>query len=156
VNLQEKEVKPTDQDSVFVSTAAVKGQKHEAFQMEGIRGVMMGSSETHNRMAIAVADVPGVAVDTQPYFCLNKYSGDLLLNENGSFYEKREPVIRSDYGAAISLTFTLKPLESRTVPVAVVLDFPLQDYIDGTTFERKYVKNFANAETRTLDLVKIA
>jgi len=156
VNLQEKELKPTDQDSAYVSTAAVSGQKHEEFRLGGIRGVIIGSTETQNKMAIAVADVPGVAVDTQPYFCLNKYSGDLLLSEDGSFYEKREPAIRSDYGAAISLTFTLMPNESRTVPVAVVLDFPVQNYIDGTTFERKYVKNFANSETRTLDLVKTA
>ena len=107
VNLQEKELKPTDQDSVFVCSAAVRGQKHEVFRLQGIRGVMMGSTETQNRMAIAVAEVPGVAVDIQPYFCLNKYSGDLLLRDDGSFYEKRGPVIRSDYGAAVSLTFSL-------------------------------------------------
>jgi hypothetical protein len=123
VNLQEKELKPTDQDSVFVCTAAVKGQKHEEFTSGGIRGVIMGSTDSQNKMAIAVADVPGVSVDTQPYFCLNKYSGDLLLTADGSFYEKKGPVIRSDYGAAISLTFTLKPNESKTIPVAVVLDF---------------------------------
>lgn len=45
----------------------------------------MGSKDSQNRMAIAVADVQGVAVDTQPYFCLNKYSGDLLLSSDGSF-----------------------------------------------------------------------
>ena len=156
VNLQEKELKPTDQDSVFVATAAVKGQKHEEFRLDGIRGVIMGSKESQNRMAIAVADVPGVSVDTQPYFCLNKYSGDLLLTADGSFYEKKGPVIRSDYGAAISLTFTLKPNESKTIPVAVVLDYPVQDYIDGKTFDRKYLKNFKDEKTRTLDLAKIA
>ncbi len=156
VNLQEKELKPTDQDSVFVCTAAVNGQKHVAFQSGSIRGVIMGSTDSQNKMAIAVADIPGVSVDTQPYFCLNKYSGDLLLNSNGSFYEKKEPVIRNDYGAAISLTFTLKPNESRTIPVAVILDFPVQDYIDGKTFERKYLKSFKDEKTRTLDLAKIA
>ena len=124
--------------------------------LDGIRGVIMGSTESQNRMAIAVADVPGVSVDTQPYFCLNKYSGDLLLTADGSFYEKKEPVIRSDYGAAISLTFTLKPNESKTIPVAVVLDYPVQDYIDGKTFDRKYLKNFKDEKTRTLDMVKIA
>ena len=40
--------------------------------------------------------------------------------------------------------------------IAVALDFPTQVYIDGTTFERKYVKNFSNAETRAVDLAKIA
>ena len=54
-----------------------------------------------------------------------------------AFMKNRQPVIRSDYGAAISLTFTLKPFESKTIPFAVVLDFPVQDYIDGKTFEQK-------------------
>jgi uncharacterized protein (DUF608 family) len=156
VNLQEKELKPTDQDSVFVATAAVKGQKHEEFRLKSIRGVIMGSTDSQNKMAIAVADVPGVSVDTQPYFCLNKYSGDLLITADGRFYDKRGPVIRSDYGAAISLTFTLNPNESKTIPFAVVLDYPVQDYIDGKTFKRKYLKNFKDEETRTLDMVKIA
>ncbi|MBN2708353.1 MAG: hypothetical protein JXR46_04835 [Calditrichaceae bacterium] len=156
VNLQEKELKPTDQDSVFVSSAAVHGQKHEAFDMNGICGVVMGSTETENKMIIAVSDVPGVTVDTQPYFLLNKYSGDLLITAEGNFYEKCEPVNRRDYGAAVSLTMTLQPGESKTIPFAVVLDFPVQQYIDGKTFDRKYIRNFKNAETRALDMVKIA
>jgi uncharacterized protein (DUF608 family) len=156
VNLQEKELKPTDQDSVYVCSAAVSGQKHEEFRAAGIRGVIMGSSETANRMALAVPELPGVAVDIQPYFCLNKYAGDLLLNADGSFYEKREPVLRSDYGAAISLTFTVAPKSSMKFPVAVVLDFPVQVYIDGKTFERKYVKKFENKEARTVDMAKLA
>jgi uncharacterized protein (DUF608 family) len=156
VNLQEKELKPTDQDSVYVGTAAVHGQKHEEFESNGIRGVIMGSTETTNRMALAVPELPGVSVDIQPYFCLNRYTGDLLLYANGSFYEKRKPLLRNDYGAAVSLTITLAPKSSITIPVVVVLDFPVQEYIDGTTFYRKYVKKFANAETRTLDMVKRA
>jgi uncharacterized protein (DUF608 family) len=156
VNLQEKELKPTDQDSVYICSAAVHGQKHEEFRSAGIRGVIMGSTETANRMALAVPELPGVAVDTQPYFCLNKYLGDLLLNDDGSFYEKRPPLPRSDYGAAVSLTFTLEPKARKTIPVAVVLDFPEQAYIDGTTFPRKYVKSFTNKETRTVDLAKLA
>lgn len=156
VNLQEKELKPTDQDSVYVCSAAVHGQKHEEFRSAGVRGVIMGSTETCNRMALAVPELPGVAVDAQPYFCLNRYTGDLLLNADGSFYEKREPVLRSDYGAAVSLTFTLEPKASIKIPAAVVLDFPEQVYIDGATFERKYVKNFADKEARTVDMAKLA
>jgi uncharacterized protein (DUF608 family) len=156
VNLQEKEVKPTDQDSVYISTAAVRGQKHEEFQTAGMRGVVMGSTETGNRMAIAVPDLPGISVDVQPYFCLNKYSGDLLLNADGSFYEKRQPVLRSDYGAAISLTFILTPDSSVKIPVIIAMDFPVQVYIDGKTFERKYVKKFTNAESRIIDLARLA
>jgi uncharacterized protein (DUF608 family) len=156
VNLQEKELKPTDQDSVYVGSAAISGQKHVEFFSAGIRGVIMGSSETDNRMVLAVPDIPGVTMDVQPYFCLNKYTGDLLLNADGRFYEKREPLFRSDYGAAISLTFIVASKSSMKIPVAIVLDFPAQVYIDGKTFERKYVGKFSNPETRTIDLVKLA
>ncbi|MGA3057640.1 MAG: GH116 family glycosyl hydrolase [Candidatus Limnocylindrales bacterium] len=156
VNLQEKELKPTDQDSVYVSTAAVHGHKHEEFRSAGLRGVIMGSTETPNRMALAVPELPGVAVDIQPYFCLNRYKEDLLLSADGSFYEKRGPVLRSDYGAAISLTFTVEPKASRKIPVAVVLDFPEQVYIDGTKFQRKYIKSFDDDAARPVDMAKLA
>jgi hypothetical protein len=51
---------------------------------------------------------------------------------------------------------TLRPGQSKTIPLAVVLDFPVQEYIDGKTYDRKYIKNFENAEARGLDMVKIA
>jgi uncharacterized protein (DUF608 family) len=156
VNLQEKELKPTDQDSVYVSSAAVRGQKHASFQAGGIRGVIMGSTETANRMVLAVPEVPGVVVDTKPYFCLNRYTGDLLLNADGSFYEKLPPVLRSDYGCALSLTFTVEPKASKKIPVAVVLDFPEQVYIDGVKFPRKYVKCFPDDQSRAVDLATLA
>ena len=145
VNLQEKELKPTDQDSVYICSAPIHGQKHEAFESDGICGIVMGSTESPNRMVLAVAETPGVTIDTQPYFCLNRLKADLLLNEDGSFYEKRPPVLRSDYGSAISLTFTVEPKATQKVALAVALDFPEQVYIDGTKFERKYVKNFKDA-----------
>ncbi len=72
VNLQEKELKPTDQDSVYVCSAAVHGQVHEAFKSDGVRGIVMGSTESPNRMVLAVAETSGVAIDIQPYFCLNR------------------------------------------------------------------------------------
>jgi uncharacterized protein (DUF608 family) len=156
VNLQEKELKPTDQDSVYVSTAAVHGHEHQAFRSAGVHGVVMGSTETLNRMALAVPEMPGVTVDTQPYFCLNRYKEDLLLKADGTFYEKREPTLLSDYGCAVSLTFTLAAGASRKIPVAVVLDFPEQVYVDGTTFERKYVRSFNDAETRAVDMARLA
>jgi uncharacterized protein (DUF608 family) len=156
VNLQEKELKPTDQDSVYICSAAVFGQKHDEFRSAGVRGVVMGSTESPNRMVLAVAETPGVSIDTQPYFCLNRLKSDLLLNDDGSFYEKRPPVLRSDYGSAISLTFTVEPKASRKVALAVVLDFPEQVYIDGTQFLRKYVKSFKDDQTRAVDLAKLA
>jgi uncharacterized protein (DUF608 family) len=156
VNLQEKELKPTDQDSVYVATAATHGQKHSEFRAAGIRGVVMGSTESSDRMALAVPELPDVAVDVQPYFCLNRYKEDLLLAADGNFYEKREPVLRSDYGAAIGLTFSLEPGASTKIPVAVALDFPTQSYIDGTTFRRKYVRSFAGADSRPIDMARLA
>ena len=156
VNLQEKELKPTDQDSIYICSAPVHGHMHKEFRSGGIRGVVMGSAESPNRMALAVPDIPGVAVDLQPYFCLNRLMQDLLLNEDGSFYEKREPVLRSDYGTAISLTFTLEPKASKKIPVAVVLDFPEQVFVDGTKFERKYVKSFKDKDARAVDMIKLA
>ncbi len=97
-----------------------------------------------------------VKIDTQPYFCLNRLKQDLLLNDDGSFYEKRKPLANQDYGAAVSLTCTLKPGATITMPVAIALDFPQQRYIDGKTFPRTYVKGFENSETRAMDMAKIA
>jgi len=116
----------------------------------------MGSTETPNRMVLAAAETPGVSIDSQPYFCLNRLKADLLLNDDGSFYEKRSPVLRSDYGSALSLTFTVEPKSTRKVALAAVLDFPEQEYIDGTKFERKYVKSFNNSESRAVDLARLA
>ncbi len=156
VNLQEKELKPTDQDTVYGCSAPVKGHVHEEFTYMGLRGVVMSSSECADRMVLAVPEMEGTRVDTQPYFCLNRLKQDLLLNGDGSFYEKRARLLHQDYGAAVSLTFTLRPKATMTIPVAIVLDFPEQRYIDGKTFERKYVKSFANAATRAMDMAKIA
>jgi uncharacterized protein (DUF608 family) len=156
VNIQEKELKPTDQDSIYIGLAPVHGQTHVALKERGMHGVVMGSADSENRMVLAAIETPGVAIDVQPYFCLNRLAQDLMLNADGTFYEKRPPLVRNDYGAAVSLTFTLKGKASIKVPVAIVLDFPTQVFIDGKTFERKYVKGFRDAGTRAADLAKIA
>jgi uncharacterized protein (DUF608 family) len=156
VNLQEKELKPTDQDSIHICTTPIKGHVHEEFRSETLRGVIMKSKECQDRMVIAVMEKQGVEIDTQPYFCLNRLKQDLLLNDDGSYFEKREPLLYQDYGAAISLHFSLKPEARIEIPLAIVLDFPEQRFIDGTKFERTYVKDFINKETRSVDMAKIA
>ena len=156
VNLQEKELKPTDQDSIYIATAAVKGHVHQAFKSGKLTGVIMGSVETKNRMVLATTETAGVTVDVQPYFCLNHLMQDLMLTKTGSFYEKRPPLVRNDYGAAIGFTFKVKAKGTVKFPIAVAFDFPTQVYIDGKTFERAYVKNFSNQEKRAVDLAKIA
>jgi uncharacterized protein (DUF608 family) len=156
VNLQEKELKPTDQDTVYICSTPIKGHIHEDFNTKGLRGVVMGSKECQDRMVIAVPDMKDAKIDTQPYFCLNHLKQDLLLNDDGSFYEKRKPILNQDYGAAIGLTFTLKPKATMKIPVAIVLDFPQQRFIDGKEFERKYVKSFKDKKTRAVDMAKVA
>ena len=156
VNLQEKELKPTDQDTVYICSTPVKGHIHDAFENTGMTGVVMASKESQDRMVIAVPQIKGVKVDTQPYFCLNRLKQDLLLNGDGSFYEKRDAILNQDYGAAISLSFSLKPKATIKIPVAIVLDFPQLRFIDGKTFDRKYVKHFKDKKTRVLDMTKVA
>jgi uncharacterized protein (DUF608 family) len=156
VNLQEKELKPTDQDTVYVCSAPIKGHVHEEFESSGIKGVVMASKDCKDRMVIATSNIKGVSIDTNPYFCLNYLKQDLMINDDGSFYRKRAPLVNQDYGAAISFKFTLKPKATVKVPVAIGLDFPQQRYIDGKTFERKYVGSFKNEKTRAVDMAKLA
>ena len=166
-NLQEKKYRPIDQDTAFISFAPLRGQVHNDFSFAGIRGVIMGSTESScfdsksagpssERMVIAVPEMDGVKIDTQPYFRLNSLRQDLLLKADGGFYEKFGSKVNHDYGAAISVTFTLKPKATIKIPVAIVFDFPQQWYADGTAFERKYVKSFQNAEARARDMAKLA
>jgi uncharacterized protein (DUF608 family) len=161
-NLQEKKYRPIDQDTAYICSAALKGHDHKDFSLAGIRGVVMGSADSPERMVIAVptstepAGAGCPCYDTQPYFRLNSLKQDLLLKPDGGFYEKFGPKVNHDYGAAVSVTFTLKPKATFKVPVAVVFDFPQQWYADGTRFDRKYVKSFPNKETRARDLAKLA
>ncbi len=156
-NLQEKKYRPIDQDSAFISSSPLTGQVHEDFQYGGIRGVEMASKQSPERMVIAVPKkIKGAAIDTQAYFKLNSLKQDLLLSVDGSFYEKIVQKDHNDYGAAIGVTFTLKPKATIKVPVAIALDFPIQWYADETKFERKYLKSFKNQKTRAKDLAKIA
>ena len=156
VNLQEKELKPLDQDTVYACSTPVKGHVHKEFTQDGFCGVVMGSKECEDRMVIAVPQIDGAKIDIQPYFCLNRLKQDLLLNKDGTFFEKRDAIPNQDYGAAISVTLTLEPGATATIPFAVVLDFPVQWYNDGATFDRKYIKYFDNEETRALEMTKIA
>src|SRR5690554_4768207 len=123
VNLQEKELKPLDQDTVYACSTPVKGHVHKEFAQDGFCGVVMGSKECQDRMVIAVPQMDGAKIDIQPYFCLNRLKQDLLLNKDGTFFEKRDAIPNQDYGAAISVTLTLEPGATATIPFAVVLDF---------------------------------
>ncbi|MBN2020276.1 MAG: hypothetical protein JW749_08630 [Sedimentisphaerales bacterium] len=155
-NLQQKKYRPIDQDTAFICSAALKGHIHKDFSFAGIRGVVMGNTESPERMVIAVPEMEGVSIDTQSYFRLNSLKQDILLKADGGFYEKFGPKVNHDYGAAISVMFTVKPKASFKIPVAVVFDFPQQLYADGTVFDRKYTRHFKDNENRSRDLAKIA
>lgn len=155
-NLQEKKYRPIDQDSAYLCAPAVKAHVHTEFTHAGLRGVVMASGESAERMAIAVPEMPGVKIDTQPYFRLNSLKQDLLLRDDGSFYQKVAYAPHHDYGAALSVTFVLRPRETRVVPFVVVFDFPEQWYADGTVVERKYVRHFKEAARRTVEMAKFA
>jgi hypothetical protein len=126
-NLQEKKYRPIDQDTAFICSAQLKGHVHEDFSFAGVRGVVMGSTESScfnaksagpspEKMVIAVPEADGITIDTQPYFRLNSLKQDLLLKPDGGFYEKFGPKVNHDYGAAISVTFTLKPKATKKIP----------------------------------------
>jgi uncharacterized protein (DUF608 family) len=156
-NLQEKKYRPIDQDTAFIGATSLKGHIHEDFKYAGTRGVVMGSKDSLERMVIAVPEkIKGATIDTQPYFKLNSLKQDLLLSADGSFFVKIKQKSHNDYGAAIGITFTLKPKAKITIPVAIALDFPIQWYADDTKFERKYLKSFRNKQTRAKDMAKIA
>lgn len=155
-NLQQKKYRPIDQDSAYLCAPAVSGHKHHEFRHAGLRGIIMGSTESPERMVIAVPETSGVGIDTQPYFRLNSLKQDLLLRADGSFYQKPEGKPHHDYGGAISVTFALRPNETRVVPFIVVLDFPEQWFEDGTVVERKYVKHFTDPATRAFEMAKLA
>ena len=156
VNLQEKELKPTDQDTVYVSSAPINDHLHDAFHSSGMKGVVMASKSCTDRMVIAVPEIKDVLIDTHPNFCLNRLKQDLLLNDDGSFYEKRQVIPNQDYGAAISLTFILKPRATISIPFITALDFPQQRFIDGKKWDRKYINHFNDKETRAIDMTKVA
>jgi len=156
VNLQEKQYRPIDQDSAYICSTPLKGHLHEDFRYKGLRGILMGSTESEERMAIAVKELEGVKIDTQPYFRLNSLKQDLLLNPDGSFYRKYEHRLHCDYGSAISLTFELAPKSKIEIPFVIAFDFPNQWYEDGVVVERVYLKYFNDKENRTKEMLDIA
>ena len=152
VNLSVKKSRPREQDYTFLGSAAVRGQVHRAFSRGGITGVQMGSSAVADRMVIAVPQNPQWNVATQEAFRLRNYNQDLVLNDDGSFHHENAIVPDNDYGAAVSITFTLAPKSTVTVPVAKVFDFPVQRYNDGVTVKRRYCSDYPYSETSAMDI----
>jgi len=114
------------------------------------------AKNVRDRMVIAAAETKGVKIDTHPSFCLNRLKQDLLLTKDGSFLWKEKTHTESGLWRSHQPDFQTAANATIKIPVAIVLDFPQQRYIDGKTFERKYVKSFKDAKTRAVDMAKIA
>lgn len=152
VNLSKKVSRPCEQDYTFLGYAAINGQVHNEFAYKGISGIEMSSTQSNERMIIAVPISENVKVDLQEAFKLRTFKQDLVLNPDGSFHHSNPIEPGNDYGSAISITVVVKPSDTVTVPFVKVLDFPEQSYIGGTSITRRYVSDYQNVETRTKEI----
>jgi uncharacterized protein (DUF608 family) len=154
VNMARRISRPREQDYTFLGTAAVCGQKHESFTCDGITGVRMGNTASRDRMVIAVPVREDITISLQEAFRLRNYNQDLTINADGTFHHPNELLAGNDYGAAICITATIAPGDTVTVPVAKVFDFPLQQYPDNVSINRRYTADFADEPTRDLEMAK--
>jgi hypothetical protein len=144
VNLAEKKLR-AEQDNAFGSQGATRGHVHANFRSGGGQGIVMGSAASGDRMAIAVPELPGAAVDLQTAFRTAAYKTDLLTDGQGRFTARKSPEPTFECGAAIAVTVRLAPGARVEIPFATVLDFPDHAYVDGKTFPRAYAGRFADA-----------
>ncbi|MEO6097133.1 MAG: GH116 family glycosyl hydrolase [Fibrobacteria bacterium] len=145
VNLAEKKLR-AEQDNAFGSQGATRDHVHATFQSTGGHGIVMGSRRSGDRMAIAVPELPGVAVDLQTAFRTAAYKTDLLTDSQGRFTARKSPETTFECGAAIAVTVVLAPGARMEIPFATVLDFPQHSYVDGKSFPRAYTRRFPEQE----------
>jgi len=155
VNMTEKKLR-AEQDNAFSGQGATEEQVHEEFQSGAIRGVVMGSKKTGDRMVIAVSKLDGVAIDVQPGFRTAAYKTDLLVDAQGRFAAHKSPEPTFECGAAIAVTVKLAPNGSAKIPFATVMDFAKQKYVDGRAFDRAYTAQFVDEKTRALAMTEWA
>jgi hypothetical protein len=148
VNLQEKELKPTDQDSVYVCSAAVHGQKHEEFRVRGRPGRhhgQHGNRQPHGAGGGRIARrVGGSAALFLPEPATRTTCCSTRTAASSKSAARAPQRLRRGHQPHVHR----RAAGHQKIPVAVVLDFPEQVYIDGAKFERKYVKSFPNEESR--------
>jgi cellobiose phosphorylase len=155
VGLTEKKLR-AEQDNAFAGQGATDEQVHEEFQSGAVRGVVMGSKKTSDRMVIAVSKIDGVSIDVQPSFRTAAYRTDLLVDAQGRFAAHKVPEPTFECGAAIAVTVTLPPSGRAKIPFATVMDFPKQRYVDGKAFDRAYTRRFADEGTRAVAMAEWA
>jgi cellobiose phosphorylase len=155
VNLTEKKLR-AEQDNAFSGQGATEELVHEEYQSATMRGVVMGSKKTGDRMVIAVPKMDGVDIDVQPGFRTAAYKTDLLVDLQGRFTAHKSPEPTFECGAAIAVTVKLPANGREKIPFATVMDFPKQKYVDGKSFDRAYTKRFTNEKMRTVAMTEWA
>jgi non-lysosomal glucosylceramidase len=104
-------------------------------------------------MAIAALENPGKSrVAVQPAFDPRGDGADLWSRfaADGSLDAGRQPLPAGPgqgTGAAVAVTFTLKPGERLEVPFAVAWDFPYYEFEAGAKHKKKYTAFFGDAGT---------
>ncbi|HJX52875.1 MAG TPA: GH116 family glycosyl hydrolase, partial [Polyangia bacterium] len=155
VNLTEKKLR-AEQDNAFSGQGATEELVHEEYQSATMRGVVMGSRKTGDRMVIAVPQMAGVEIDVQPGFRTAAYKTDLLVDMQGRFTAHKSPEPTFECGAAIAVTVRLAAHGRTKIPFATVMDFPKQKYVDGKSFDRAYTKRFTDEKTRAVAMTEWA
>jgi cellobiose phosphorylase len=155
VNLTEKKLR-AEQDNAFSGQGATEDQVHGEYQSATMRGVVMGSKKTGDRMVIAVPKIDAVAIDVQPSFRTAAYKTDLLVDSQGRFAAHKAPEPTFECGAALAVTVKLPPSGRAQIPFATVMDFPKQKYVDGKSFDRAYTKRFTDEKTRAVAMTEWA
>lgn len=156
VNSTRKVSRPREQDYTFLGSGAVSGHFHQKFASDGICGVRMGNDQCSDRMTIAVPLRKDLHVDTQEAFRLRNYNQDLILNPDGTFHHANTIEVGHDYGAAVSVTVTLAPKSTLAFPVAKILDFPSQCYLDKVSIPRRYIIDFPEGAYRDQQMASTA
>lgn len=99
-------------------------------------------NEWDGQFAIAALDAPGVEVSYQTTF---QASGDgksvwgpfskdgRLANDDKSWVSDKEKL-----GGAIAVRFTLRPGETKVIPVVIAWDFPVVQFGEGRKWDRRY------------------
>jgi non-lysosomal glucosylceramidase len=99
-------------------------------------------NEWDGQFVIAALDSPGVEVTYQTTF---QASGDgksvwLPFAKDGRLVDNKKSWIsdKEKLAGAIALRFTLRPGEKKTIPMVIAWDFPVVQFGEGRTWDRRY------------------
>ncbi|HEY1805788.1 MAG TPA: non-lysosomal glucosylceramidase [Terracidiphilus sp.] len=115
-------------------------------------------NEWDGQFAIAALDQPGVEVSYQTTF---QASGDghavwtpfskdgQLANDQKSWVSDKEKL-----AGAIAVRFTLRPGESKVIPMVIAWDFPLVQFGEGRKWDRRYTDFYGTSGTNAWKIAR--